>query len=60
MQTATWGTMFLRGLCQWILDGIALGGLISFVMFLVNKDRRTLYDHVGGVVVLHDPNKALG
>jgi uncharacterized RDD family membrane protein YckC len=60
MTSATWGTMFLRGVCQWILDGIALGGLISLVMFLVNKDRKTLYDHISTVVVLHDPNKTLG
>jgi uncharacterized RDD family membrane protein YckC len=59
MANATWGTMFLRGVCQWILDGIALGGLISFVMFLVGRDRRTLYDHISTVVVLHDPNKVL-
>jgi uncharacterized RDD family membrane protein YckC len=57
--TATWGTMFLRGLCQWLLDGIAFGGLVSFVMMLANKDRRTLYDHISSVVVLHDPNKVL-
>lgn len=59
MTTASWGTMFLRGLCMWVLDGFALGGLVSFVMFLVNKDRRTLYDLVSGVVVLHDPNDVL-
>jgi uncharacterized RDD family membrane protein YckC len=56
---ASWGTMFLRGLGMAILDYIAFGGLVSFVMFLVNKDRRTLYDHLSGVVVLHDPNKVL-
>jgi uncharacterized RDD family membrane protein YckC len=59
MTTASWGTMFLRGLCMWLLDGIAFGGLVSFVMFLVNKDRRTLYDLVSGVVVIHDPNDVL-
>jgi len=57
--TATWGTMLLRGLSMAVIDGIAFGGLVSFVMFLVNKDRRTLYDHISGVVVLHDPNKVL-
>jgi uncharacterized RDD family membrane protein YckC len=59
MTTATWGTMLLRGLSMAVIDGIAFGGLVSFVMFLVNKDRRTLYDHISGVVVLHDPNKVL-
>jgi uncharacterized RDD family membrane protein YckC len=57
---ATWGTMFLRGLSMAVIDEIAFGGLVSFVMFLVNRDRRTLYDHISGVVVLHDPNKVLG
>lgn len=53
--TATWGTMFLRGLSMAVLDSVAFGGLVSFVMFLVNRDRRTLYDHIAGVVVLHEP-----
>ena len=58
-RTASWGTMCLRGLCQWLLDEIAFGGLVSFVMMLANKDRRTLYDHISSVVVLRDPNKVL-
>ena len=58
-QTATWGVMLLRGLGQWVIDSIAFGGLVSFIMMLVNKDRRTLYDHLSGVVVLRDPNKVL-
>lgn len=56
---ASWGSMLLRGLGMVILDYIAFGGLVSFVMFLVNKDRRTLYDHLSGIVVLHDPDKVL-
>ena len=58
-QTASWGVMLLRGLGQWVIDSIAFGGLVSFIMMLVNKDRRTLYDHLSGVVVLRDPNKVL-
>ena len=58
-QTANWGVMLLRGLGQWVIDSIAFGGLASFIMMLVNKDRRTLYDHLSGVVVLRDPNKVL-
>lgn len=57
--TASWGTMFLRGLGMAIVDYIAFGGLVSFIMLAVNKDRRTLYDHLSGVVVLRDPNKVL-
>jgi hypothetical protein len=59
MTTATWGMMFLRGLVM-AVEGSVVGGLVSFVMFLVNKDRRTLYDLLSGVVVLHDPNDVLG
>jgi uncharacterized RDD family membrane protein YckC len=58
-RTASWGVMLLRGLSQWVIDSIAFGGLASFIMMLVNKDRRTLYDHISGVVVLRDPNKIL-
>jgi uncharacterized RDD family membrane protein YckC len=58
-QTASWGVMLLRGLGQWVIDSIAFGGLVSFIMMLVNKDRRTLYDYLSGVVVLRDPNKVL-
>jgi uncharacterized RDD family membrane protein YckC len=57
--TATWGQMFLWGLSRSVIDYIALGGLVSFVMMLVNKDRRTLYDHISGIVLLQDPNKVL-
>jgi hypothetical protein len=60
LTTATRGTMFLRGLSQLILDPLALGGLISLGLFLAEPDRRTLGDHVSGVIVLHDPGKILG
>jgi len=58
-RVANWGTMLLRGLAMALLDQVVFGGLVSFVMMLANKDRRTLYDHVAGVVVLRDPNKVL-
>jgi|SwirhisoilCB1_FD_contig_51_3463625_length_805_multi_3_in_0_out_0_2 uncharacterized RDD family membrane protein YckC len=56
---ASWGQMFLWGLSRSVIDYIAFGGLVSFVMMLVNKDRRTLYDHISGIVILQDPNKVL-
>lgn len=56
---ANWGQMFLWGLSRSVIDYIAFGGLVSFVMMLVNKDRRTLYDHISGIVLLQDPNKVL-
>jgi uncharacterized RDD family membrane protein YckC len=42
-----------------IVDWIALGGIVSFFMMLAARDRRTLYDHICGCVVLHDPNNVL-
>jgi uncharacterized RDD family membrane protein YckC len=60
LTSASRGTMFLRGLSQWILDPIALGGLVSLAMFLSGQGRRTLGDHVSAVVVLRDPRRALG
>jgi uncharacterized RDD family membrane protein YckC len=58
-RTATWGTMFLRELCHFLLALTVIGAVISFIFMLTNKDRRTLYDMAAGVVVLHDPQKVL-
>jgi uncharacterized RDD family membrane protein YckC len=57
--TATWGTMFLRGLIFVLGGWIPLINLISFVIFLTSKERRALHDSAAGIVVLHDPNKVL-
>jgi uncharacterized RDD family membrane protein YckC len=57
--TATWGTMALGQIIGRIVDYIAFGGIVSFIMLLVSADRRTLYDHICGCVVLHDPNNVL-
>jgi len=57
--TATWGTMALGQIVGRIVDWIALGGIVSFFMMLASSDRRTLYDHICGCVVLHDPNNVL-
>jgi uncharacterized RDD family membrane protein YckC len=55
---ATWVEMLLRGVCE-VVELTIIAGLASFIMMLANKDRRTLYDLLSGVVVLHDPNKVL-
>jgi uncharacterized RDD family membrane protein YckC len=55
---ATWLEMLLRGVCE-VVELSLIAGLASFIMMLATKDRRTLYDHISGVVVLHDPNKVL-
>jgi uncharacterized RDD family membrane protein YckC len=51
--------MALREIIGRIVENIAFGGLVSFIMMLASRDRRTLYDHIGGVIVLHDPDKVL-
>ena len=42
-----------------IVDYIASGRIVSFIMLLVSAGRRTLYDHICGRVVRHDPNNVL-
>ena len=56
---ATWGSMFVRGLIWLVGSWIPLVNLVSFILMLANKDRRTLHDMAAGIVVLHDPNKVL-
>jgi uncharacterized RDD family membrane protein YckC len=56
---ATWGTMFLRGLAYIVLDYIPFAQIVSFIIFLSNKEHRALHDMVASTIVLHDPNKVL-
>ena len=58
-QTASWGYMALRDVCEVIFGAVGIIALISFIMFLANKERKTLHDMVAGTVVLSDPNKVL-
>jgi uncharacterized RDD family membrane protein YckC len=58
-QTARWGWMALREVVGRWIDAIAFGGLISFILMVTGRERRTIYDYVAGTVVLHDPNKVL-
>lgn len=60
-KVASWGFMALREIVGRIAEGI-LGGislLVSFVLFLVTKERRAIHDYVASTVVLYDPNKVL-
>lgn len=57
--TATWGTMALGQIVGRLVDYIALWGIVSFFMMLASREHRTLYDHICGCVVLHDPNGVL-
>ncbi len=56
---ATWGTMFLRELSFVIVNVIPFGQIVSFVLFVTGKERKTLHDSIAGTIVLHDPNKVL-
>jgi uncharacterized RDD family membrane protein YckC len=55
---ATWGYMALREIIGRIVDGILslITEVISFVMMVSGKERKTLHDMVAGTVVLYDPN----
>jgi uncharacterized RDD family membrane protein YckC len=55
---ATWGTMFLRGLC-WEICGIPFLAVISLWTFFWGREHRPLHDMFASTVVLHDPNKVL-
>ncbi len=58
---ASWGYMALREIVGRIVDGILsiITQLISFILMLTGKERKTLHDMVAGTVVLYDPNKIL-
>jgi uncharacterized RDD family membrane protein YckC len=61
-RVANWGWMALREIIGRIVE-IILSGItevVSLIMFLSTKERRSLHDLVAGTVVLHDPSKVLG
>jgi len=54
-QPATWGTMFLREIVgKGIIGGVTFGltSLASIFMILFGSDRRGVWDHVAGTVVV--------
>lgn len=60
-RVANWGWMALREIIGRIVENIlsVITEIVSLIMFLSTKERRSLHDLVAGTVVLHDPNKAL-
>jgi hypothetical protein len=58
---ASWGTMALRDIVGGIVQGIppVITILVSFILFLTGKQRKTIPDMIGGTVVVYDPNKVL-
>jgi len=60
---ATWGDMALRNIVgNWLLGAVTfnIASLVSFVMFLVDDQRRSLPDRIASTLVVHDPEKRLG
>jgi len=59
-RVATWGTMALRDIIGGIASGILIMPLVSFILFLTGKQRKSIADMVASTVVVYDPNKVLG
>jgi uncharacterized RDD family membrane protein YckC len=60
-RVAGWWWMALREIVGRFLDGV-LGFItlvLSFVLMVVGRERKSLHDHIAGTVVLRDPNKVL-
>lgn len=54
--------MALREIVGGLAEGILsiLTELVSFILFLTTRERKTLHDYIAGTVVLHDPTNRLG
>jgi uncharacterized RDD family membrane protein YckC len=60
-RVAGWGWMALREIVGRIVEDIlsVITLLVSFILFLTGKERKSLHDHIAGTVVLYDPTKVL-
>ena len=56
---AGWGWMALRELIGRLIESIPIFALISLILMLTGRERKSLHDHIAGTVVVHDPNKVL-
>lgn len=56
-----WGWMALREIVGRIAEGILSIStlLISFILMLTSRERKSLHDYIAGTVVLYDPDKVL-
>jgi uncharacterized RDD family membrane protein YckC len=61
-QVPGWWWMALREVVGRFVEGVLglITGLVSFVLMLTGRERKSLHDHIAGTIVLHDPNKLLG
>jgi uncharacterized RDD family membrane protein YckC len=53
--------MALREIIGRIAEGILslITALISLILMITGKERKSLHDHIAGTVVLRDPNQVL-
>jgi uncharacterized RDD family membrane protein YckC len=60
-RVANWGWMALREIVGRIAENILsiITEVVSLILFLSTKERRSLHDMVAGTVVLYDPDKVL-
>ena len=60
-RVAGWWWMALREIVGGLADGIlsVITLLLSFILMVTSKERKSLHDYIAGTVVLHDPNKVL-
>ena len=60
-RVAGWGWMALREIVGRIAEGILsiITLLLSFILMVTSKERKSLHDLVAGTVVLYDPDKIL-
>lgn len=60
-RVAGWWWMALREIVGRFVEGILsiITLLLSFVLFLTGRERKSLHDLIAGTVVLHDPGKVL-
>lgn len=58
---AGWWWMALREIIGRLVEGLLaiITLLLSFILMLTSKERKSLHDMIAGTVVLHDPNKVL-
>ena len=52
--TASWGLMFGRGFCKFLVSCIPFGALISFIFMLTDDDKRAIHDRMVSTLVVRN------
>ena len=60
-RVAGWWWMALREIVGVFIEGILgfITLIISFILMVVGRERKSIHDYIAGTVVLNDPNKVL-